>query len=520
MTVEQAASPQETPSEEQPEVRDFPLAEDALLEPVSDAEPAGSDPRYEDDFATVRDELEKLSGTDFQEVARLTRGLLNDHSKDIRLVGYLALSALETEGLAGLAAALDTGAAMIERFSDACHPRREKARTMAVRWFDADRFEQLLTRKGTDCVADDWEPVDQAGQRFREQLATLDLSVDESLAVIRRWVKKQQARAPRKPSPAESAPKPASVAVADKPQGETQSAVVESERGFNRTGRALIEWLMEQDNWAGAVAQARILRWSGQSLPPAENGRTLLPGPRDAGLASVDQAMDAGDWASAFRRAEAAFLEPGGHLCFRLQRQAHLACQRMERTEVVRRIEYELRWLLDRHPGLLDLQFEDGRPFADAADREWIDEVATADAGSRPSTSVDHSDELAEIEARARAAAEKQGLAAGFEVLDELALQGERERARLTVVRAQLAARMDNPALAVALTDRLIRHLERVPAIEWDNELVAEITSLALRTVNGLRAEQLPPGRDLKSWPGELRQRLAAVAPNKAIALF
>lgn len=46
------------------------------LAPISDAQPTGDDPGYDDDFQRIRDEVNKISGVDTELICQLAEKLL------------------------------------------------------------------------------------------------------------------------------------------------------------------------------------------------------------------------------------------------------------------------------------------------------------------------------------------------------------------------------------------------------------------------------------------------------------
>jgi len=56
------------------------------LTPLPTGHGAGDDPTYEDDFQLMREEINKLSGTDTDVLCRLAESILTRHARDIRVV--------------------------------------------------------------------------------------------------------------------------------------------------------------------------------------------------------------------------------------------------------------------------------------------------------------------------------------------------------------------------------------------------------------------------------------------------
>lgn len=58
------------------------------LAPVSDAQPTGDDPGYDDDFQRIREEVNKISGVDTELICQLAEKLLTQTCKDLRVITF------------------------------------------------------------------------------------------------------------------------------------------------------------------------------------------------------------------------------------------------------------------------------------------------------------------------------------------------------------------------------------------------------------------------------------------------
>lgn len=67
------------------------------LAPISDSQPTGSDPGYDDDFQRIREEVNKISGVDTVLICQLAGQLLAT-TKDIRIVTYYCWARLHRDG--------------------------------------------------------------------------------------------------------------------------------------------------------------------------------------------------------------------------------------------------------------------------------------------------------------------------------------------------------------------------------------------------------------------------------------
>jgi type VI secretion system protein VasJ len=104
---------------------------DNWLKPVSPETETGDDPAYDDNFQLMREEINKLSGTDPELLCALAEKILCESAKDIRVVTWYIHARLSRNGEEGLAEGLLLLVAMLSRYGNRCHPLRPNARKAA-----------------------------------------------------------------------------------------------------------------------------------------------------------------------------------------------------------------------------------------------------------------------------------------------------------------------------------------------------------------------------------------------------
>ncbi|WP_173581516.1 ImpA family type VI secretion system protein, partial [Winslowiella iniecta] len=112
----------------------------AWLHPISEQQPVGDDPAYDDDFQRMREEVNKLSGVDTALIAQLAQKLLTEQCKDVRVATYYSWARLHQEGESGLAAGLTLLAGLVERFGQQLLPTRAKSRKAALEWLAGSKI--------------------------------------------------------------------------------------------------------------------------------------------------------------------------------------------------------------------------------------------------------------------------------------------------------------------------------------------------------------------------------------------
>ena len=104
----------------------------AVSTPVTTENPCGEDPRYLDSFLLIKEEIEKLSGTDYERVINDSRELLCSTTKDLRIAAFLLLASTFVDGWPGLYHGLCCYRILSEEFWDQCHPQKENQRQAAL----------------------------------------------------------------------------------------------------------------------------------------------------------------------------------------------------------------------------------------------------------------------------------------------------------------------------------------------------------------------------------------------------
>ena len=116
------------------------------LQPITPDSPVGEDPGYDDDFQRMREEVNKLSGADVEQVVQLAEKLLTHSCKDLRVATYYLWARLQKDGEAGLADGLSLLAAMVERFATEVLPVRANSRKLALEWLASGKVLDSLSR--------------------------------------------------------------------------------------------------------------------------------------------------------------------------------------------------------------------------------------------------------------------------------------------------------------------------------------------------------------------------------------
>ncbi|BCA78402.1 type VI secretion system protein TssA [Desulfuromonas sp. AOP6] len=450
-----------------------------ICRPLTSDSPAGTDPRYLDEFLFIKEELDKLQGTDYPEVTKLCRKLLSVTSKDLRLAGYHLLSTTYVDGPGGLLDALRCYRGLVENLWADCFPRHENARVAALGLLNNPRlvsFVELHEEKAETALL----------QNLQEETAAINHLLTEHLgdevprlSSLAGWLDK---RLKQRPPEAPAAAPVSRPAASEEPSGRPTSAPttatlsLASEHDLTTVTRQLHTRLLEGGEWLRALGFSRALRWGNLGVPPDENGLTRIPPPRPSGWAELQQKLTAGSGAEALCCCEKLFFEPGFHLYFDLQWQAASAADQMGRADISLFIRNSLGDLLERHPQLTELSFADGTPFTGTACQTWMQTWQEVPARAHTCHENDTEEAIRnEVLAEALPLARNKKLAEALQCLRSLPMGTEKQRMHKKMAEAQLCLAAGKATIAQVLFEEMESRLLEEPLSTWEPELTVEV---------------------------------------------
>ncbi|MGF6098840.1 type VI secretion system protein TssA [Pseudomonas sp. 18175] len=489
------------------------------LHPISAESPAGEDPGYDDDFQRMRDEVNKLSGADAEQVAQLAQKLLTHSCKDLRVATYYLWARLHKDGEVGLADGLSLLAALLERFSDAVLPNRPNSRKMALEW--------LASGKVLDTLSLHPEVVKAEAERTAAALAWLERGLGmwpqeqrPDLAPLYAALSARLAQ-----SGGMEALVPQNIASHEAPTPQIKSG-----RDLLDSGRALAGYLREQPlGWLAAHRLMKSLRWDTvhQAPPQEANGNTRLTPPRGDYRAQLKRLYLQQSWAQLIEQVERIYAEGVNHFWLDLQWYLYQALSKQPAppdrwADIAKR---DLGMFLERLPGLEVLCWSDGSPFADETTREWIAQHVSGNQPQQwlpvtPVVPVTGDVDILSLEDEAVAQADSEGV---DQALAWLATRPEihtgRQRWLLRLLMARVAEQYGKNDLAIHLLGELDAIAQRQALAEWEPELNFEVKArlLKLLRVKAQRNDADKPG--LARRMETLLAALVAIDPVRAAVL-
>lgn len=493
--------------------------------PIDEANFAGDDIRYGSDFERLEHELAKATALhataaiDWQQLRAGCEALLASQSKDLRIAAWLAWSLYQRESFAGLHAGLETIRLLCVEHWQAVHPRKPRTRAAAIGWL-VPRLEQVLT---------DEVPVGEQLALFRalaDSLHGLEACLSDALGEdaplllpLCRQLDGMIRRA------AQDKPQPGAVgaAIAQVRQVATQvlsgNPPIDSDKDAHKTLRTLQEqarplstwWLRQKATDPKPLRLSRTLLWLGIETLPERNAEqvTALRGLPADKLAGFRERFIQGAYADLAVDLEASIARAPFWLDG--QRLVWDCLQALDAPLAMREVEIQLALFLQRVPGLDELRFHDGAPFADAETRAWIasqvlPHLQAADSRREPAPAAGGQRAAWDLALEeALPLLRKDGLKAAVQQLKAglAGAQGGRQRFHWQLALARLCMQAKKHELAKTQLESLDQTLSAAGLGDWEPDLALEVLRLLHHC-----CEVLPQNHAVREIRDEIYRRL------------
>ncbi|MHB1024441.1 MAG: type VI secretion system protein TssA [Desulfobacteria bacterium] len=377
-------------------------------QPIRPDQPAGDDVRYDPLYEELLAEVDKFSSpsasgaVDWNKVVKLSSDILSQKSKDLLVASYLAIALIQTKKFEGVEIGSRIYRDLIECHWDALFPAkaRMRGRIAAIEWW-AEKAEGVLEQlpKGPfaeeriNALNEDLQKVDQLLSEYLEEAPSIRPLLD-FVGTLEAIVPPPEPKAPEpKPVSAASPPPEGSLGTLGAEQSaprveegpveitspETAYAVLE--KALGDVARVADYIREERLSNPAAFRLARAAAWSAvESLPPSEDGRTILPPPYTGD--SLRGLLGEGQDEALVRGAEQNLVENIFWLDLNFWTSEALVRMGEGYEVAAEAVRGETALLLRRLPGLEDLKFSDGTPFAADDTREWLKGLSMGGGGS------------------------------------------------------------------------------------------------------------------------------------------
>ncbi|WLH12943.1 type VI secretion system protein TssA [Pseudomonas hefeiensis] len=354
--------------------------------PVSTERFAGADVRFSNEYEALESELGKAQSmhengqVDWLKVLEQSEALLRTRSKDLRVAAWLTWALYQRESLQGLLAGLCLLQYLCKNHWSEIHPVKDRTRAASINWL-VPRLEQAM---GEDVAIKDQLPL---FRDLAEQLEGLEAACtaqlgDEAplLLPLCRRLKNMIRRASENRPQSDVVGEVEAQSKQSATQLLTPGAPIENEKAAHKALRAQQEgartlcswWLKQKATDVRALRLNRTLLWLSIDAVPERNTEqiTSLRGLPADKLKSFQDSLQHGHYMDLLVEVEASLAK--SPLWLDGQRLAWECLQGLNAEQAMREVEVHFALFIQRLPGVIDLRWHDGTPFADPATRAWI----------------------------------------------------------------------------------------------------------------------------------------------------
>lgn len=502
------------------------------LTPLPTGNGAGDDPTYDDDFQLMREEINKLSGTDTDALCRLAETILTDHARDIRVVTWYAFARLQRDGDTGLTDGILLLAAMLSQSGGHCHPQRSTARLAALDWLNSEKVLDAFSR-WPDVTREETARTAAALCLLENALEQLPETERPTFAGLLRTLETRLAGSggldtPVMTSRADEAGEDNSSLPSS---GNTVpvSSVVKSEVELVRQLRVLSGWVVDQpQGWLAAHRMMKAARWDLVTQLPAldASGLTRLLPPKADYRAQLKRLYLQQSWTELVEQVDVMFTEGGNRFWLDLQWYLWQGLSRAGNPweQWADYILSDLKLMLKRLPGLETLAWNDGSPLADEVTLNWIAEKVNDDMpgfSDEPAmATAAQADDILALETEAMEKGDTEGPEAALVWLQSRPdMASPRSRWLLRLLMARVAEQYGRNEFALHLLGELTDSAPQLTLSEWEPGLLFDVQARRLRL---LRMKAGRSESDKARFAPEMDSLLAgliALDPARAMVL-
>ena len=449
---------------------------------------------YDDDFETLKNEVGKIGGLDYELIYKISLKILKEKSKDIRVFSFLAFVLLRNEDWEGFSDVYEALAVLSERDFDSLYPDRIRAKESALKWHSESRFMELVTVKRPESAV--YEHITRLSgslSRIRKVVESKfpdgEVFPEEFYKTVKLW------EIISKPKPQTN-----SVLQHDEQKSEmlpVQHTKIETVKQAYTQIKSAASFLTQKEpaNPAG-YRMNRCIRWDQiEKAPPSDNGKTLLAGPAPQQRLYFEKLFTKGNWKIILEAAESAFGSTANHLWLDLQRFAVISCEKLgeEYFPVKNAIINETLLLIKRIPQIISLYFSDGTPFCDDYTKEFFISLQKENFGDDKSESESRGQQAFDQEhEEAQKIFTGKGYLAVLEYLQMKAKMcgNERERFIRSLTAASFLIKGSQPEIAVSVLEDLDTKAKEYGLEKWEPGLVCDLWSALICAYKSCRTKK------------------------------
>ncbi|MBF0430219.1 MAG: type VI secretion system protein TssA [Fibrobacteria bacterium] len=503
------------------DTRDDSGLANTLIHRISELAPCGEDPKYTPEFESIKAEIEKSTGADYNIIRDNADSILTNNAKDIRVFNFYLLASVKTEGFSRFADILGAFHFFLEQHFDIIHPQRPVARINAFKWLNQEKVIALLSqgsvsREHHDVLKKGLDSLNKIKEIINNRFPDSPPSIKGVLKLVEAWVSESQPEekplATVQATPPSSPPPPAAVSTvvsAIPGAGDQLTGGIEDKSAAKILLQKTAQFYLEQETHNPlSYTIMRALKWQEIAKSPVvENGRLKIPGPNTQMISFYPNLVETKNWMDIVKKGESAFTRPGMHFWLDLQFYICLAFKNLgeEYSFCQSVIERELLALILRVPSLLEIQFQDGTPLASSQTLSWIESIqAGSSSTGEESSSPKETSEFLEGKSQAVTLANEGKYAEAIQLIQKIPHSGEiKTIMEKQFILAELSYMTGENDIAESLIEDIQNSTKNLSVGVWDSAFYKPVLNLSIKVCKSL-LDKL----DAKNSAPERRQEL------------
>jgi len=512
-------------------------------EPIKADRPAGTDVRYDPAFQEMQDEIDKLTSpsavgsVNWEKIVRYASDILAHKSKDLTVAVYLAVALIYTRQHDGLAIGVKVLTDLMGKFWEDLYPPKERmrGRLRSMEWW-VEKSDIALKQLPQASVPEEQIGILSANLDSIEQCMRQHLDNPPPLRAIRDYVRSLGVKKDTRPHPEEAVKAPPHPVVENRFDPETvepqMATAIPEDIQSPQIAQRLLENQLQKIreiagyHWQQDAANPLVYRLNRKSiwcsieeLPPAVNNRTRIPSPDHQVIKMLFDLRNTGDAEALLKAAEGRL--PQFIFWLDLNRFVAEALTRLgaKYARAHKAVCQETAFLLYRLPGLEELAFADGTPFANPETKNWLKCIAV-DSGTTldavpAAAAANRDDGMSREIAEAQGMIRKGKLLEAMEILQKKlsATASSREKILWRLAISQLLLDVRQARLALPHLDQIVREIDNYRLEDYDPALALRGLKMAWQGMESQNDEAL------KSKAADVLYRIARIDMAEVIRL-
>ncbi len=485
--------------------------------PISQDSPSGADVRYEPEYEDLQSEIEKLTsptssgGINWERVIKLSSDILAEKSKHLLVASYLFVALVHSKGIEGLGTGLTIYRDLLDNFWDDLFPpiKRMRARNNALQWCKETIIsaveplppDSILTVEKVNALKGDLDAIDTfLGEHMDDPPSFYQL---QNIIAA-----KQPPEEPEENNVKELQPGPEAESAAVKTP---ETAGQPEEDGKNLSGQdyqKILNMGLESFRRASALCMqndpsgplayrlTRLTAWLPvEKLPLAQDGKTRILPPMPEIKNALKNLYQQGNFKGLLESAEARV----GQFLFWLDLSRYVAeaLEHLGFMDAREAVIQETAVFVYRLPGIENLSFSDGMPFADENTKEWLAAIAmnkgSGDGGyvaaSGDISGDSEESHITDVYRQAGLLAKQKKLDKAVELIQEQLRSGTSQKSRFLwrIALTRLLVNSRKARAALPHLSEILNDIEKYNLDNWDPDLALKAL---VEIYKGLRVQK------------------------------